>query len=160
MKSINRIVVLTLAAVAIVMFWLLPGVNQATAVEYTRTYEDTDYPEPFLKDTTKKEKTPKPPKGYGRPEEKYEKKQKPVAKEKTGMKKVKEVEVKEVEIKENKSSASARPAKKYKRQSIRPKDKKFKLEAKMFSRAVQFVEEVPLDTAIVSADSAKVRPEL
>jgi flagellar biosynthesis component FlhA len=117
MKSINKIVILTLAAAAIVMFWLVPGINKATAVQYTRIYEDTDYKTRVAKDTSKH-------------------------KEKTG-------------------KQTADPSKKvYKSESIRPKDKKVRLNAKMFSRAIQFVEEVPVDTAeaVVTADTTMSAP--
>jgi hypothetical protein len=157
MKSINRIVLLTLAAVAIVMFWLIPGINQATTLEYTRIYEDTDYRESILtKDTTKKEKAPKPPKGPGRPEDEIGKKSKAPTKVKDKAEKVMEEKVKD-----DGASASVKPSRKYKRESIRPKDKNFKLEAKMFSRAVQFVEEVELDSAkVVAKDSVASKPNL
>jgi hypothetical protein len=132
MKSINKIVVLTLAAVAIVMFWLVPGINKATAVEYTRVYEDTDYKTRAPKDTIKhKEKNVRPPKGPRRTED----------------------NIKEAEYRSAKTTSTSKKV--YKSESIRPKDKKVKLNAKMFSRAVQFVEEVPLDTAeaVVMADT-------
>jgi hypothetical protein len=172
MKSINRIVLLTLAAVAIVMFWLIPGINQATTLEYTRIYEDTDYRESILtKDTTKKEKAPKPPKGPGRPEDEIGKKSKAPTKVKDKAEKVMEEKVKkangneekmmEEKVKDDGASASVKPSRKYKRESIRPKDKNFKLEAKMFSRAVQFVEEVELDSAkVVAKDSVASKPNL
>ena len=146
MKSINRIVILTLAAVVIVMFWLAPGINKATAVQYTRLYEDTDYTR-VPKDTSKhKEKTVKPPKGPGKPKD-----------ELTKQARAKEYKAEKYDVKDD-SYKTVKPSKKiYKSQTIRPKDKKFKLEAKMFSRAVQFVEEpLILDSAetVVVVDSA------
>ena len=139
MKSINRIVLLALAAVAIVMFWLAPGINKATAVEYTRVYEDTD----ISKDTSKheKEKKVKPPKGPYNPEEELKKK---------------EYKTEKYDVQEKYPDVKAVKSKKvYKSEKIRPKDRKARLNAKMFSRAVHFVEEVPLDTAeaIVVADT-------
>lgn len=161
MKSLNRIVLLTLAAVAIVMFWLIPGINQATTLEYTRIYEDTDYRDATLsKDTTKKEKAPKPPKGPGTPEDEIGKKPKAPTKP-SKEEKVKKVKDKEEKVKYDGESASVKPTRKYKRESIRPKDKNFKLEAKMFSRAVQFVEEVKFDSArFVARDSVAGDPNL
>lgn len=132
MKSINKIVILTLAAMAIIMFWLVPGINKATAVQYTRIYEDTDYKTHVTKDTSKhKGKNTKPPKAPGRTED----------------------NIKEEEYRSAKTTSTSKKV--YKSESIRPKDKKIKLNAKMFSRAVQFVEEVPLDTAeaVVMADT-------
>lgn len=43
MKSIRSILILSVAVMAIIMFWLIPGVNSAKNVEYVRRYEDTDY---------------------------------------------------------------------------------------------------------------------
>ena len=135
MKSINRIMILTLAAILIVKFWLMPGINKATAMQYTRVYEDTDHLALVAKDTSKHEKKVKPPKGPGRPEDNLKQEKYP--------------------------SGNRKPSKKvYKSESIRPKDKKARLNARMFSRAVQFVEEVPLDSteAVVVADSVSTTP--
>ena len=161
MKSINRIMILTLAAALIVRFWLMPGINTATAQQYTRVYEDTDRDARLAQDTTKRQKKVKPPKGPGNPEEEYpltEKYHEPGKKsgtekrngEKEASGKLPPPRVDKIaepsEKNEYKSAKPAKPKKVYKKQTIRPKDKNVKLEAKMFSRAVQFVEEVPLDS--------------
>jgi hypothetical protein len=43
MKPVTRIVSLTFIVMAIVCFWLLPGVNTASVKKYTRVYEDTEF---------------------------------------------------------------------------------------------------------------------
>lgn len=43
MKSIRSILILSVAVMSIIMFWLMPGINSAKNVEYVRRYEDTDY---------------------------------------------------------------------------------------------------------------------
>jgi hypothetical protein len=42
MKPIKKILVLTAIVVSIVLLWLLPHINQAHYLRYTRVYEDTD----------------------------------------------------------------------------------------------------------------------
>lgn len=129
MKSTKRIALLTLAATAIVIFWLAPGINQATADEYTRLYEDTDHYTHVAKDTARQAKrTSPPPKHNSRFEKQREKEAKKLTRE-----------IYKVDKKV------------YKRETIRPKDKNFKLKASMFSRGAQFMEK----EAIVVLDSAK-----
>jgi hypothetical protein len=45
MKPIKKILLLMLCVSAIVLLWLVPGINTAKTVRYTRTFEDTD-PQP------------------------------------------------------------------------------------------------------------------
>jgi hypothetical protein len=54
MKPKKKILLLGLTVVAIVVFWLMPGINKARHVNYVRKYEDTDL-KTFvaLSDTTK-----------------------------------------------------------------------------------------------------------
>jgi hypothetical protein len=111
MKSINSIMILTLAAFLIVRFWLMPGINKATAMQYTRVYEDTDHDTRVVKDTTKREKAVKPPSGPGKPEEEIEKKKK------NNNNKTAEYNKNEGLIKTEKA---AKPKKVYKSQTIRP----------------------------------------
>ena len=42
MKSFKKIAMLLCVVAGIVVFWLIPGINKATDVRYTRLYEDTD----------------------------------------------------------------------------------------------------------------------
>jgi lipopolysaccharide export LptBFGC system permease protein LptF len=42
MKSFKKIAILICVVAGIVAFWLIPGINKATDVKYTRLYEDTD----------------------------------------------------------------------------------------------------------------------
>ena len=42
MKSFKKIAILLCVVAGIVAFWLIPGINKATDVKYTRLYEDTD----------------------------------------------------------------------------------------------------------------------
>ena len=42
MKQLSKIVVLAVVIAAIVVLWLMPGVNQAKNTTYVRIYEDTD----------------------------------------------------------------------------------------------------------------------
>ncbi|HEY3403143.1 MAG TPA: hypothetical protein VGK59_07140 [Ohtaekwangia sp.] len=42
MKPLKRIIILFVAVSAIVLLWLVPGINTARNVTYTRIYEDTD----------------------------------------------------------------------------------------------------------------------
>ena len=42
MKSFKRIAILLIIVTAIVSCWLIPGINKAKDVRYTRRYEDTD----------------------------------------------------------------------------------------------------------------------
>src|SRR6188768_3261332 len=44
MKPLKRIAVLFVAASAITVLWLMPGINTARDVRYTRIYENTDKP--------------------------------------------------------------------------------------------------------------------
>jgi len=50
MKPLKRIAILFIAVSAIVSFWLIPGINTAGDVQYTRRYEDTEKVSP---DTTR-----------------------------------------------------------------------------------------------------------
>jgi hypothetical protein len=54
MKPMKKILLLGLTVAAIVVFWLMPGINKARHVNYVRKYEDTDR-KTFvaLSDTTK-----------------------------------------------------------------------------------------------------------
>jgi hypothetical protein len=42
MKPLKRIAILFIAVVAIALLWLVPGINTAKDVTYTRIYEDTN----------------------------------------------------------------------------------------------------------------------
>jgi hypothetical protein len=42
MKPFKKILLLSLSVAAIVLLWLVPGINTAKSVRYTRTFEDTD----------------------------------------------------------------------------------------------------------------------
>src|SRR5688500_9182817 len=42
MKPSKKIIILTAVVAAIVLFWLVPGINKANYTRYTRVYEDTD----------------------------------------------------------------------------------------------------------------------
>lgn len=132
MKSTKRIVLLTLAATAIVMFWLAPGINQATADEYTRLHEDTDHYAQVAEDTARQARRTSPP---PRHTSRYEKKR-----EKEAQKLTREIYKVDKKV--------------YKRETIRPKDKNFKLKASMFSRGAQFMEK----EAVVVLDSAMEAP--
>ena len=44
MKPLKRILFFAVITSAIVLFWLVPGINTAREVKYTRVYEDTDVP--------------------------------------------------------------------------------------------------------------------
>lgn len=44
MKPFKRILFFAVITSAIVLFWLVPGINTAREVKYTRVYEDTDVP--------------------------------------------------------------------------------------------------------------------
>lgn len=102
MKQLSKIVMLTVVGACIIVFWLMPGINQAADKEYVRIYEDTDYQKIAalpdyhfaVNDTTKNKE------------------------------------------------------KKYKKETIKHKDKLSKVNGKMFSRIAQF-EEVPTDSGIV-----------
>ena len=102
MKQLSKIVMLTVVGASIVVFWLMPGINQAADKEYVRIYEDTDHqkiaalPDYYfaVNDTTKNKE------------------------------------------------------KKYKKETIKHKDKLSKVNGKMFSRIAQF-EEVPTDSGNV-----------
>lgn len=102
MKQLSKIVTLAVVGAGIVVFWLMPGINQAADKEYVRIYEDTDYQKIAalpgyhfaVNDTTKNKE------------------------------------------------------KKYKKETIKHKDKLSKVNGKMFSRIAQF-EEVPTDSGNV-----------
>ena len=51
MKPLKRIVILSVAVSAIAILWLVPGINTAKDVTYTRIYEDTDTPALSASDT-------------------------------------------------------------------------------------------------------------
>ena len=42
MKPFKKIITLSVIVLSIVLFWLVPGINKARDVQYTRIYEDTD----------------------------------------------------------------------------------------------------------------------
>ncbi|HEY8937559.1 MAG TPA: hypothetical protein VIM65_20175 [Cyclobacteriaceae bacterium] len=42
MKSFKKIAMLLCVVTGVVAFWLMPNINQATDVRYTRLYEDTE----------------------------------------------------------------------------------------------------------------------
>jgi hypothetical protein len=62
MKPLKRAMLLSIMIMAIIVFWLAPGINSAKHRSYVRYYEDTDLPAKdiaFASDTTVKKKTRK-----------------------------------------------------------------------------------------------------
>jgi hypothetical protein len=84
MKPIKRIAILFAAVAGIALFWLLPNVNQANDVRYTRRYEDTDYKHQGISDSTKhrKKRTIQLKNSNGKAESKFYKKESIAAGEK------------------------------------------------------------------------------
>lgn len=124
----KRIALMTAFAGSIVVFWLMPNINKATATSYTRRYEDTDR-RLDDEDTLKRKKKPAPNAAKKPVVEKKDKSSDKVAPKKT---------------------AESSPKKIYKSESIKSTKKLSSVTPKMFSRAIHFVpdsvEEVPVAT--------------
>ena len=119
MKSLRKIIPLSIASAGIIVFWLAPGINAAEGKRYTRIYEDTDQ----LQAVVLKTSFPAPPGDTT----------------KSAMKKSK-----------------LNQKKKYKKESIESGTKLSKVRPSMFSRAIHFSEEVPLDSAdVIPAETSK-----
>jgi len=53
MKPFKRIMILSTLVTGVVLFWLMPRINKADSVHYTRRYEDTDKQNKKENDTKK-----------------------------------------------------------------------------------------------------------
>lgn len=130
MNTFRVILPISAFVVAIVCFWLLPNINKATTLKYTRVYEDTE--------TRSQERTPVAGE---------------VLKEPASLA---PSETPKIEPVKALPEVRLLRAKKYKKESIEVNRSWRKVNPKMFSRAVHFLEEeVVLDSIGAVADTAQ-----
>lgn len=140
MTPIKRILYLSAIVAAIGVFWLMPKVNTAKDVRYTRVFENTDQ-----KSDPKKED--------GDTLSKAAVKTDKVKPAETKIAQVKVVELKQAEeVKEIEKPVEKKSKKEYVKESIKPDLKLRDVKPKMYSRAIHFSpeEEIVLEDTTVA----------
>ena len=139
MKATTKIVSLTIVVSCILAFWLFPKLNKASDLNYVRVYEDTDAQPKVIvtpleiMDTSKVKKLRK----EDLPEEK------------------KSIKTSD---KEERKLIGKKREKKYKKEKIRSDYKLKDIDARMYSRAIQFVpEEISISYIIYSDNTLSIQ---